>query len=128
MFQSPLRSYTTFLVVLGWMHVILFTVLGFVPWLIFGGQPILMESWWRQGALYASPAVGLLVGALSGLGLFILSGVIRVLMDQRDLLEEILLTNRRLLQITESRHPSDRPSKKDPFDLTDLKDTEEPIP
>jgi len=128
MSQSPLRSYTTFLVFLGWLHVVLFTLLGFAPWLIFPGQPILGDSWWGQWALYASPAVGLLVGAVTGLGYFILSGVIRVFIDQRDLLEDLLLTNRRLLQIVESLQPGGRPPTKDPFDLTDLKDGEETMP
>ncbi len=127
MFQSPLRSYTTLLVVLGWLHVVCFTLLGFAPWFAFPGQQILGESWWGQWALYASPAVGLLVGALTGLGYFILSGVIRLFLDQRDLLEELLQTQRRLLQVVESPQPGARVATKDPFDLTDLKDGEDTL-
>jgi hypothetical protein len=122
-----LRSYTTFLVVLGWMHVVLFTLAGFVPWYIFAGQPIQAGSAWEQWAIYAAPAVGLLGGALFGLGYFVISGVIRVMLDQRDLLEELLQTHRHFLRIAESRHPGGRASPQDPFDLTGIKDTDEPV-
>ena len=105
-----LRSYATFLVVLGWLHVIVFTLLGFVPWLTFVGQLVPTVSAWEPWALYASPVVGLLVGALCGLGYFVLSGVIQVFLDQRDLLEEILQAHRRLLGLVESRRPSGGPS------------------
>jgi hypothetical protein len=127
MSHRPLRSYANFLVVFGWMHVVLFTLAGFAPWFIFAGRPIPVESPWDGWAMYAAPAVGLLAGALAGLGYFVLSGVIRVFLDQRDLLEELLQTNRRLLQVMESQQPSGRPASTDPFDLSDLKNTDEPL-
>jgi hypothetical protein len=122
-----LRSYATFLVVLGWLHVVLFTLLGFAPWLGFVGQLVPAVSQWGPWALYASPAVGLLVGALCGLGYFVLSGVIEVFLDQRDLLDEILQTHRHILRLVETRQPSDGLSAKDPFDLTDIRGRDEPL-
>ncbi len=112
--------------VLGWLHVVLFTLAGFAPWLV-SGQSTPPESPWVAWAVYAGPAVGLLVGALSGLGYFVVSGVIRVFLDQRDLLEEILQTHRRLLEIVEYRQPAGRSATQDPFDLTGITDTDEPI-
>jgi hypothetical protein len=76
--------------------------------------------------LYAAPPLGLLVGALSGLGYFILSGVLRVLLDQRDLLEDLVQTQRRLLQVAEARQAGNHLAAPDPFDLSDAKDTVEP--
>jgi len=127
MSHRPLRSYANFLVVLGWLHVILFALAGFAPWFIFAGRPIPVEAPWDAWAMYAAPAVGLLVGALAGLGYFVLSGLIRVFLDQRDLLEELLQTNRRLLQVMESRQAPGRQTTTDPFDLSELKDTDEPL-
>jgi len=105
----------------GWLHVVLFTLLGFAPWLGFVGQLVPAVSQWESLALYASPAVGLLVGTLCGLAYFAVSGVIRVLLDQRDLLEEILQAHHRLLRLAETRQPSGASSTKDPFDLTDIR-------
>jgi len=122
-----LRSYATFLVVLGWLHVVLFTLFGFAPWLGFVGELVPAVSQWGPWALYASPAVGLLVGALCGLGYFVLSGVIQVFLDQRDLLEEILQTHRHILRLVESRQPSGGLRAKDPFDLTDIRGRDEPL-
>jgi hypothetical protein len=122
-----LRSYAKFLVVLGWLHVLLFALLGFAPWLVFVGQPIPAIAQWKEWALYVAPAAGLLVGALFGLAYLILSGVVQVFLDQRDLLEEILLSHRRLLQLVESRQAGGRPSTKDPFDLSDIQERDEPL-
>jgi hypothetical protein len=109
------------------MHVVLFTLLGFVPWFISVGHPVLSEAQWQQWAIYASPAAGLLVGALLGLGYFVLSGVIQVFLDQRDLLEELLQTHRHVLQLLQAGQPTGRPATRDPFDLTDLKTMDEPL-
>src|SRR5512136_830715 len=122
-----LGSYATFLVVLGWIHVVLFTLAGFVPWFMSVGQPFSDTSQWGQWVVYASPAVGLLVGALVGLGHFILSGVIQVFLDQRDLLEELLQTHRRLYQLQQASQPTGRSVTRDPFDLTDLKNPDEQL-
>jgi len=122
-----LRSYATLLVAVGWLHVVLFTLLGFAPWLGFVGPLVPAVSLWAPWALYASPAVGLLVGALCGLAYFAVSGVIRVLLDQRDFLEEILQAHHRILRLAETRQPSGASSGKDPFDLTDIRETGEPL-
>lgn len=126
MSHRALRSYATFLIVLGWLHVVVFALLGFAPWLILAGRPIAPETQWEQWLIYAGPAIGLLVGGLLGLGYFVLSGVIRVFLDQRDLLEDLVQTQHRLLPFVESRQPEGRSAAQDPFDLTGLKDTDEP--
>lgn len=127
MAHRPLRSYASFLVALGWIHVVGFTLAGFAPWFVLAGRPIPADSPWEQWAFYAAPAVGLLAGTLAGLGCFVLSGVIRVLLDQRDLLEEQVQASRRLLQVMESRQTGDRAAAADPFDLSDIKDADEPL-
>jgi hypothetical protein len=127
MSHSLLRSYATLLVVLGWLHVVLFTMLGFAPWLGLVGQLVPAVSQWESWVLYASPAVGLLVGMFCGLAFFAVSGVIRVLLDQRDCLEEILQAQHRLLRLAETRQPTGASSAKDPFDLTDIRGTGEPL-
>jgi hypothetical protein len=50
-----------------------------------------------------------------------------VLLDQRDLLEEILQAQHRLLRPAETRQPAGASSAKDPFDLTDIRGTAEPL-
>jgi len=96
-----LRSYATLLVVLGWLHVVLFTLLGFAPWLGLVGQLVRRCPNGALGPVCLS-RVGLLVGTLCGLAYFAVSGVIRVLLDQRDFLEEILQAHHRLLRLAES--------------------------
>jgi len=126
MSHRALRSYTTFLMVLGWLHVVFFVLLGCAPWLVLAGRTFAPGSQWEQWAIYAGPAIGLLVGGLSGLGYFVLSGVIRVLLDQRDLLQDLVQTQHRLLQLVDSRQAGGHSAAQDPFDLTGLEDTDEP--
>jgi hypothetical protein len=83
----------------GWVHVGAGLLAGCVPWVLAAGQAIPGDVAWAPWLLYAAPPLGLLVGALFGLGYFILSGVLRVLLDQRDLLEDPVQTQRRLLQV-----------------------------
>lgn len=123
-----LRSHATLLAVLGWLHVVVCTLLGFAAWFGPAAQFIPGLSQWGPWAYYASPAVGLLVGALGGVAFFVASGVIRVLLDQRDLLEELVEAQQRLPRPAESRQPSGASSAKDPFDLTDIRRTEESLP
>ena len=123
-----LRSHATLLVVLGWLHVVVCTVLGFAPWFGPAAPFVPGVSQWGPWAFYASPALGLLVGALGGLAFFVASGVIRVLLDQRDLLEELVEAQQRLVRPAESRQPSGASSATDPFDLTDLRRTEDSLP
>jgi len=124
--HSKLRSYTTFLVVLGWVHVGAGTLAGFVPWVLAAGKAIPADASWASWILYAGPPFGLLVGALSGLGYFILSGVLRVLLDQRDLLEDLVQTQQRLLQVAAAPQGGTYLAATDPFDLSDAKDATEP--
>jgi hypothetical protein len=124
--HRKLRSYTTFLVVLGWVHVGAGALAGLAPWVLAAGQAIPADAAWEPWLLYAAPPLGLLVGALSGLGYFILSGVLRVLLDQRDLLEDLVQTQRRLLQVAEARQAGSPLAATDPFDLSDAKDPAEP--
>jgi len=126
MSHRSLRSYTTFLILLGWLHVVVFALLGLAPWLILTGRPVAPETQWEQWLIYAGPAIGLLVGGLAGLGYFVLSGVIRVFLDQRDLLEDLAQTQHRLLQLVESRQAGGHSTAQDPFDLTGLEDMDEP--
>jgi hypothetical protein len=121
-----LRSYAAFLVVLGWVHVGAGLLAGCVPWVLAAGQAIPADALWAPWTLYAAPPLGLLVGALSGLGYFILSGVLRILLDQRDLLEDLVRTQRRLLHVAEARQAGNRLAAADPFDLRDAKDADEP--
>jgi hypothetical protein len=123
MAHRSLRSYAGFLVVLGWLHVVLFALAGCLPWLAFGEWPVFRDNAW---ATYAAPAVGLLFGTLLGLGYFLLSGLIRLFLDQRDLLDELLQTDRRLLRFMESRLSSEPAATTDPFDLSDLRGKDEP--
>ena len=122
MSHRPLRSTATLLTVLGWLHVVVCTLLGFAPWFGPVAQRVPAVFLWEPWALYASPAVGLLVGTLCGLAFFVASGVIRVLLEQRDLLEEILEAQQRLVRPTESRQPIGASSAKDPFDLTGIRE------
>jgi hypothetical protein len=127
MSHRQLRSYATLLVVLGWLHVVAGTLVGFAPWFGPVAQLLPAVSQWEPWALYASPALGLLVGTLCGLAFFVVSGVLRVLLDQRDLLEELLEAQQRLRRPAESRQPSGASGAKDPFDLTDIRRTEESL-
>ena len=124
--HRKLRSYTTFLVVLGWLHVGAGTLAGVAPWVLAAGQAIPADAAWAPWLFYAAPPLGLLVGALSGLGYFILSGVLRVLLDQRDLLEDLVQTQRRLLQAAAAQRAGTPPLATDPFDLRDARDADEP--
>jgi hypothetical protein len=126
MSHRSLRSYSTFLILLGWLHVVVFVLLGFAPWFVLAGRPTAPETQWEQWLIYAGPAIGLLVGGLSGLGYFVLSGVIRVFLDQRDLLEDLVQTQHRLLQLGESGQVGGHAAAQDPFDLTGINDTDEP--
>jgi hypothetical protein len=127
MSHRPLRSYARFLVVLGWLHVLLFALAGFATWFVFAEWPVFRDGPWGPWATYGAPAVGLLFGGLLGLGYFLLSGLIRLFLDQRDLLEELLQTDRRLLQLMESQLPSEHAASTDAFDLSDLRGKDEPV-
>jgi hypothetical protein len=84
-----------------------------------------MESTWAPWLLYAAPALGVLAGGLGGLGCFIVSGVVRVLLDQRDLLEDLLQRQPGPGRVGVSPQPGSPSTALDPFDLTELKDGDE---
>ena len=98
-----LRTYAVILVVIGWMHLILFLALGFLPWYVFAGHAIPVSSAWEKWAIYLSPVAGLILGGFAALGYFVSSQLIRVFLDQRDFLEELVAVNRRLLRIVEGK-------------------------
>jgi hypothetical protein len=101
-------------------------LVGCVPWVLDVGQAIPRDVGWAPWLLYAAPPLGLLVGALFGLGYFILSGVLQVLLDQRDLLEDLVQTQRRHLQAAATQRAGTGLAATDPFDLRDAKDADEP--
>jgi hypothetical protein len=123
--HRQLRSYAAFLVGLGWTCVGLGALVGFLPWFVFGRPPVPMESTWAPWLLYAAPALGVLAGGLGGLGCFIVSGVVRVLLDQRDLLEDLLQRQPGPGRVGVSPQPGSPSTALDPFDLTELKDGDE---
>lgn len=123
-----LRTYAVILVVLGWMHLILFLALGFFPWYIFAGQTIPVSSPWEKWAIYLSPVGGLILGGLAALGYFVSSQLIRVFLDQRDFLEELLAVNRRLLRIVEGKERGGGALEADLFRLDESLDDDLPRP
>lgn len=123
--HRPLRSYAAFLVGLGWSCVVVCTLAGFVPWFVVGSPAVPVEPTWLAWLVYAAPALGLLVGALVGLGCFVASGVIRVLLDQRDLLDELLMQHRSG-RAGAAAQPGAPSASQDLFDLTGIKDRDNP--
>jgi hypothetical protein len=121
-----LRTYAVILTVLGWMHLIFFLALGFLPWYAFAGQAIPVGSPWEKWAIYLSPVGGLILGGFAALGYFVTSQLIRVFLDQRDFLEELLGVNRRLLRIVEGKRRGGGPLEADLFRLDQSLDDELP--
>ncbi len=121
-----LRTYAVILAVLGWVHLIFFLVLGFVPWFVSAGQIIPVSSPWQMWAIYLFPVGGFILGGLTALGYFIGSQLIQVFLDQRDFLEELLGVNRRLLRIIEGKKPGGGPREADLFRLDQSLDDELP--
>ena len=123
-----LRTYAVILVVIGWMHLILFLALGFLPWYVFAGHAIPVSSAWEKWAIYLSPVAGLILGGFAALGYFVSSQLIRVFLDQRDFLEELLAVNRRLLRIMEGGKRGGGPLETDLFRLDESLDDDLPRP
>jgi len=121
-----LRTCAVILTVLGWMHLIFFLVLGFLPWFGFAGQIIPVGSPWEMWAVYLTPVGGLILGGLFALGYFVTSQLIRVFLDQRESLEELLAVNRRLLKIVERKKRGRGPVEMDPFQLDESLDDDLP--
>ena len=121
-----LRTCAVILTVLGWMHLIFFLILGFLPWFGFVGQVIPVGSPWEQWAVYLAPVGGLILGGFAALGYFVTSQLIRVFLDQRESLEELLTVNRRLLRIVEGKKRGGGPADTDPFQLDQSLDDDLP--
>ena len=121
-----LRTCAVILTVLGWLHLIFFLTLGFLPWLPVAGQIIPVGSPWEMWAVYFAPVAGLILGGLSALGYFVTSQLIRVFLDQRESLEELLTVNRRLLRIAEEKKRGSGPAEGDPFQLDQSPDDDLP--
>ncbi len=121
-----LRTYAVVLAVLGWVYLILFLILGFVPWFWAARQALPVSSSWEMWVIYLSPVGGLILGGLMALGYFVGSQLIRVFLDQRDLLEELLAVNRRLLRILEGKTPGGDPRETDLFRLDESLDDDLP--
>ena len=97
-----LRFFAGLLNVIGWLFVIGFTGVGFLPWMLSTIEPIPVEARWQSVVIYGAPVVGCLIGALGGLGFFILAQIIRALLAQLSLQEEILQSIERRFDNTES--------------------------
>jgi hypothetical protein len=121
-----LRACAVILAVLGWVHLIFFLALGFVPWFVSVDQVFPVSSPWEQWVIYLFPMGGLILGGLTALGYFIGSQMIRVVLDQRDLLEELLGVNRRLLRIIEGKKAGGGPREADLFRLDESEDDDLP--
>ncbi len=121
-----LRTCAVILAVLGWVHLIFFLALGFVPWFVSVGQFIPVSSPWEQWVIYLSPVGGLILGGFMALGYFIGSQLIQVVLDQRDFLEELLGVNRRLLRTIEGQKPGGDPHEADLFRLDEPEDDDLP--
>ncbi len=97
-----LRFFAGLLNVMGWLFVIGFTGVGFLPWMLSTIEPIPVEARWQSAVIYGAPVVGCLIGALGGLGFFILAQIIRALLVQLDLQDEILQAIERRFENIES--------------------------
>jgi hypothetical protein len=115
-----LRTIAKLLTIVGWVHIVLGAVLGFLPWILFAGEPIPIMFVWEKWLLYASPLLGLLGGAVTGLGYIVFSQLILMLLDQRDTTDGILEAIRRLVRLQHPQAPIARgrdPLVGDEFDL-----------
>ncbi len=97
-----LRFYAGFLNFVGWVFVIGCTGIGFLPWILSTIEPMPVAPRWQLVVTYGSPVAGFLVGLLGALWLFVVAQLIRLLVNARDLLEQILDTDERLLGIAQS--------------------------
>jgi len=126
--HRPLRSDATFLPGLGRARVVLCTLVGISAW-FFVGWPTVPAGpdEWAPWLLDTAPALGLLVGVLAGFGCFVLSGVIRVLLDQRDFVEALPRTGCRAVRVLEWPRPNAPSVPQGLFDLAAGTDTDEPV-
>ena len=76
--------------------------------------------------IYLAPFFGFVFGGFTALGYFIGSQLIRVFLDQRDSLGELLVINRRLLKIIEGRKPGGGTRRSDLFPIDESLDDDLP--
>jgi len=121
-----LRTCSIVLAVLGWMNWAFFFLLGFVPLVIPVEQLIPINAPWQMWVIYLAPFFGFVFGGLTALGYFIGSQLIRVFLDQRDSLGELLVVNRRVLKIIEGRKPGGGTRQSDLFPIDESLDDDLP--
>jgi len=121
-----LRTCAVVLAVLGWVHWIFFFLLGFVPLVMPVEQLIPINAPWQMWVVYLSPFFGFVLGGLTALGYFIGSQLIRVFLDQRDSLKELLEVNRRLLRMIEGKKPGGGTRRPELFPIDESLDDDLP--
>jgi hypothetical protein len=94
-----LRTLAKCLIGIGWAHPLLGLVAGFVPWIMFMGQPIPIWFPWERWLIYASPILGLGTGILAGLAYLVAGHLILMLLDYGATLDGILNGIRQLARV-----------------------------
>ena len=107
-----LRTLAKCLIGIGWAHPVLGLLAGFVPWLMFAGQPIPIWFAWERWLIYASPLLGLGAGILAGLAYLVAGHVILLLLDYGATLDGILSGIRHLARV---RQPQGAPAQREGF-------------
>ena len=107
-----LRTLAKCLIGIGWAHPVLGLLAGFVPWLMFAGQPIPIWFAWERWLIYASPLLGLGAGILAGLAYLVAGHVILLLLDYGATLDGILNGIRQLARV---RQPQSAAAQREVF-------------
>ncbi len=118
MSYRTLRACAVILTVLGWVSLVFSFILGFVPWLLYVGEIFTISSPWERWVIYLSPVAGAMLGVLSAVTYLVIGQLMRVFLDQRDLLEELVAVNRRLLGATKGEKAENQvaPTESNPSD------------
>ena len=96
-----LRFCASLLIVLGWLSIVVLTLGGFLPWLLIAARLLEVASKWEALLLYGAPVAGFVAGMIIGLGYLAAGYLLRIFLEQRDLLVELVEANRRLLRLVE---------------------------
>ena len=120
-----LRFCASLLIVLGWLSIVVCMVGGFLPWLLIAARLLEVGSRWEGLVMYASPVIGLLTGLIIGLGYFAAGYLLRIFLEQRDLLAELVATDRRLLRLAEPPTREPEPAGRTLFDIPDRPDPDD---
>ena len=121
-----LRFCASLLIVLGWLSIIVSTLAGFLPWVLIALRLLEVGSRWEALVMYASPVVGLLTGVIIARGYFAVGYLLRIFLEQRDLLAELVTANQRLLRLVEPPSRESEPSGRGLFDVPDRPEPDEP--